>query len=155
MAKDYFAMGYRVGVCGRSKTKFLENIANEKILFYEVDVSDRESISTCIEEFSKHGLDILIANAGVSHSAKSAIPDYKDCDKLVDINIKGFLYSFEIASEIFKKQGSGHLVGISSLAAFNGLPGAPAYSASKAFVLTFCESIQLTLKDLNIDVTCI
>ena len=52
-----------------------------------------------------------------------------------------------------RKKGKGHLVAISSVAGFMGLPGAASYSASKAAVTTFCESLAIDLKHENIAVT--
>jgi short-subunit dehydrogenase len=65
------------------------------------------------------------------------------------------LNTFEIATKIFLKNGSGHLVATASVAGFNGLPGVPAYSGSKAAIIKICESLRLDLKQSNINVTCI
>ena len=55
----------------------------------------------------------------------------------------------------FKKRGSGHFVGISSVAGIRGLPGAGAYSSSKAALTNYLESLRIELSNANIDVTTI
>jgi len=156
MAMDYFAKGYRVGVCSRHRSTFDKNISNEKISFYEADVTDKESINTAIADFSKFGLDIIVASAGRGYKNKSAIPNFDDCRDIINLNLIGTINTFEAAIKYFAKEKiSGQLVGISSLAAFNGLPGAPAYSASKMGLVQYCESLSLSLASLNISVTCI
>lgn len=154
MAKDYLKKGYRVGVCGRNKETFFKNLKNEKISFYQVDVTNLESIKSAIEDFSKYGLDIVIASAGRGYKNKTAIPNFNDCRDIININLIGVINTFEAAINFYtSKKQHGQLVTFSSLAAFNGMPGAPAYSASKAALIKYCESLSIGLN--NIDVTCI
>lgn len=156
LAKDFYKKGYRVGVCGRSKSKFDLSFKDFKINYYQVDTTNKEDLDNAIEDFSKHGLDIVIANAGRGYKSKTSIPKFDDCRDIININIIGVINTFESAIKQFKESNKeGQLVALSSLAAFNGLPGAPAYSASKVAVLKYCESLSLSLKKERISVTCI
>lgn len=68
-------------------------------------------------------------------------------------NVQGVLNTVEPAINVFTKQGSGHIVLMSSVAAFMGLPGSSFYCASKAAVYRLGESLTLDLKKENIHVT--
>jgi short-subunit dehydrogenase len=158
LAKKYLAKGYKVGICGRDEHKFNKAfpIKPLHLHFYPIDVSNRSALQETIKSFSKPiGLNLLIANAGIAYPIKSKVPDFNLTYKMIDVNIKGVLYAFEAALEVMIPQGRGQLVGISSVAGFNGFPGTSGYSASKAAVMKICESFSVDLKSLGIDVTCI
>jgi len=158
LAKRYLSMGWKVGVCGREQAKFSENFGKDyqNLYFYAVDVADRDAIKKAIQEFSKPiGLSLLIASAGISYPQKTKIPDFERTYKMVHVNLLGVMYAFEAAMEIMIPQGSGHLVAISSLAGYNGFPGISGYSATKSALMKFCESLNLDLAHLNINVTCV
>lgn len=155
LAKLYVKEGYRVGVCGRDLTK-LPDPYRSRFECYELSVTDEQALKEAIVDFHhKGGLDIVMANAGISHGSKSKLPDFKVTKQIIDINVYGVLNTFAPAISIFAQQGHGHLVGTASVAGFVGLPGASAYSASKAAVISLCESYALDLKHLGIKVTAI
>jgi len=158
LAKLYLSQGWKVGVCGRDKSKFDENFISgrDNVTFYQVDVSHREELQASIAAFSKSiGLDLLIANAGIGYKFKTKVPDFEYSYKMVHINLLGVMYAFEAALAVMIPRGKGQLVAISSIAGYNGLPGVSAYSATKAAVLKYCESLHLDLRKFNINVTTI
>jgi short-subunit dehydrogenase len=157
VAKLYLEEGHRVGICARNMGKFPSEIKNKyKQLFcYEVDVTNREELYKAIHDFAPVELDIVFANAGRSVGAKSKTPQFSVASEIIDINVKGVLNTFDIALEIMLPRNKGHLVATASVAGFMGLPGAGAYSASKAAVLKLCESYSLDLKKRGIHVTAI
>jgi len=158
MALGYQALGAKVAVCGRSESNFIENFKdkNSDIKFYRVDVSDRSAINGAITDFAgADGIDLVIANAGISMDQKSDIPDFDCAQKLVKINVFGVLNTFEAAIPQMVEKRSGQLVAISSVAGFNGLPHTSVYCASKSFVTTLCESFAIDLKRYGITTTCI
>lgn len=158
LSKLYLNMGWKVGVCGRERRKFEENFPHQHndLHFYQVDVSNREELKAAILDFSKTiGLDLLIANAGIGYRSKTKIPDFDWSYKMVHVNLLGVMYAFEAALDIMIPRGRGHIVAISSVAGYNGLPGVSAYSATKAAVLKYCESLHIDLKKFNINVTAI
>ena len=158
LAKLYLARGWKVGVCGRDPLKFKEGFetTGDGVYFYNVDVTDRGGLRRAVGEFSKStGLDLMIANAGIGYIHKTRIPDFEWSYKIVQVNLLGVMYAFEAALEVMIPQGKGHIVGMSSIAGYNGLPGVSAYSATKSAVLKYCESLHLDLKQFNIDVTTI
>lgn len=157
LAKLYESRGWKVGVCGRDRHKFDENFpASNRIAFYEVDVSNREALKEAIADFSKSiGLDLLIANAGIGYKFKTKVPDFEWSYKMVHVNLLGVMYAFEAALDVMIPRNHGQLVAISSVAGYNGLPGVSAYSATKAAVQKYSESLHLDLKQFNIAVTTI
>ena len=158
LAKIYLKQGWRVGVCAREEEKFRQHFdpARDSIKFYPVDVADREALRKAILDFSRPtGLGILIASAGISYPHKTKVPDFERTYRMVNVNLFGVMYAFEAALEIMIPQGQGQLVAISSLAGFGGFPGISGYSATKAAVTTFCESLNIDLAGLGIHVSCV
>lgn len=158
LAKLYLSKGWKVGVCGRDRQKFEENFTahRDNVSYYPVDVSHREELKAAIADFSKSiGLDLMIANAGIGYKVKTRVPDFEYSYKMVHVNLLGVMYSFEAALDVMIPRGKGQLVAISSIAGYNGLPGVSAYSATKAAVLKYCESLHLDMRQFNIGVTAI
>lgn len=157
LAKLYLEEGHRVGICARNLSKFPVEIRNKykQLSCYEVDVTNREELHKAITNFAPVELDMIIANAGRSVGVKSKTPMFSVANEIIDINVKGVLNTFDIALEIMLPRKKGHLVATASVAGFMGLPGAGAYSASKAAVLKLCESYSLDLKRHGINVSAI
>lgn len=157
LAKLYLEEGHRVGICARNLSKFPVEIRNKykQLSCYEVDVTNREELHKAITHFAPLELDMVVANAGRSVGAKSRTPMFSVANEIIDINVKGVLNTFDIALEIMLPRKKGHLVATASVAGFMGLPGAGAYSASKAAVLKLCESYSLDLKRHGINVSAI
>jgi short-subunit dehydrogenase len=157
LAKLYLEEGHRVGICARNLEKFPTEIKNKYKLLkcYQVDVVNRDELRAAISDFAGNDLDIVFANAGRSVGAKSKTPRFSVANDIIDINVKGLLNTFEIALDIMIPNKKGHLVATASVAGFLGLPGAGAYSASKAAVLKLCESYSIDLKKFGINVTAI
>ena len=152
-AKKYKAEGYRVGICGRNATT-LDPLIDE-FQVYQLDVANFDEVKKAVNDFAKDGLDIMFANAGVGYAHKTQKPDFNQSRKIFDININGVLNMFDVATQIFYKQGHGHLAATASIAGLNGLPGVSAYSGSKAAIIRMCESLKIDLKQFNINVTCV
>ncbi len=157
LAQSYLRQGARVAVCGRNLSKLTANAHDRypHLKSYELSVTNKEAMAKAIEDFAKEGLDVVIANAGISHGSKSKWPDGDVSRSIIETNVLGVLNTFTPALEIFKEKGSGHIVAIASVAGFIGLPGASAYCASKGAVIQMCESYALDLPRWNIDVTTI
>ncbi|MEC7276900.1 MAG: SDR family NAD(P)-dependent oxidoreductase [Bdellovibrionota bacterium] len=158
LANLYLKSGWRVGVCGRDLGKLPGGALDSDpfLLGYTLDVTDQEKVRETINEFAKDGLDVVIANAGISHGSKSSWPEEKVTRQIMEINLMGTLNAFFPALDIFKEKKAGHIVAIASVAGFVGLPGASAYSSSKGALIHLMESYALHLPSVyNIDVTTI
>jgi len=157
LAKAYLDEGYRVAVTGRNLSKLPEGVQDKypNLYPYELDVLDKVGMDKAINEFAREGLDIVVANAGRSVGSKTDIPDFEGGSDVIQINIQGVLNTFGPALKIMIPKKSGQIVGLASLAAFVGLPGASFYCASKAAVLKMMETWSIDLKQFNIASTCI
>lgn len=160
LAALYASCDYIVGICARTADKLPSNFQknNPNIYFYTADVTDKVSLKNAVQQFlqvTEHKLDIMVANAGRSTGSKQQLPDFDVVANIVDTNLHGVLNAFSIATELFLAQKHGHLVAIASVAGMIGLPGAAAYSSSKAAVLALGESLALDLPKYGIDVTTI
>jgi short-subunit dehydrogenase len=99
--------------------------------------------------------DIIIANAGVG-GVNPGFNFNSDIDsKIMGINYYGLVKTISPFLKEFVKRRSGHICGVSSLASMRGLPGASSYSASKAAVNNYLESIRMDLRPHNVFVTTI
>jgi len=141
--------GCNIVISGRDKEK-LELAADEirkqgmQILAIQGDVSHEEDcrllIEKTIEKFG--GIDVLINNAGISMRALFADLNLDVIRKLMDVNFWGTVYCTKYALPYLLKN-KGSLVGVSSIAGFNGLPGRSGYSASKFAMVGFLDSIRI------------
>jgi hypothetical protein len=126
-----------------------------QICLATLDVGDYGAIAgtlkSCAEELG--GLDIIVVNAGVGIPAKVGEGNFEQMRSVIDINLNGGIATAEAAIELFRAQGHGHLVGISSVAKVRGLPGQAAYTASKAGFSGYLESARCELFEEAISVT--
>ena len=127
-------------------------------LSFPCDVVDPDGLQAATDEFRKEfgHIDVMIANAGIGGNDEATRAyDPAAVKKLIDINLLGAVNAIHAVVPHMLERGSGQLVGISSLAGFRGLPKSAAYSASKAAMTAFFESVRLDVKKRGIDVTII
>jgi short-subunit dehydrogenase len=125
---------------------------------YACDVRNLADMKSAAAEFiARHGVpDVVIANAGVSHGTLNEHEDdVRVFHEIMDINVNGVVNTFHPFIEPMKARGAGTLVGIASVAGFRGIPGASAYSASKAAVINHCEALRVELRRHGVRVTTI
>ena len=141
LARQAVAGGYLVGGTGR-RVERLESLKNEledSFFYREMDVVQKMKASSqllsLIDEMG--GMDIIVLNAGISNYQASSIISMEH--KIVDVNVSGFIQLFGEAYQYFRRQGHGHIVGVSSIAALFGSADATPYSASKAFISTYMQ----------------
>jgi len=132
--------------------------AGGKASFFACDVVDSEAAHEAAERFrAEFGyIDIMIANAGISGKSQETRDLVPAAVKQVfDTNLMGAVNAVHAVLPQMIERGSGHLVAVSSLAGFRGLPKSAAYSSSKAAMTTFFESVRLDVADKGVDVTII
>ena len=125
---------------------------------FATDVREAASLTVAAEEFRQEfqHIDVLIANAGVSGKSRETRDLLPEAVKeVVDINLMGAVNAVHAVLPHMLERGSGQLVAVSSLAGFRGLPRSAAYSASKAAMTAFFESVRLDVAHRGIDVTII
>jgi len=125
---------------------------------FPADVVDSEAVHSAADRLRDEfgHIDILIANAGIGGNDEPT-RNYEPAavKQILDVNLLGAVNAIHAVVGPMLERGSGQLVGISSLAGFRGLPKSAAYSASKAGMTAFFESVRLDVQDRGIDVTII
>jgi short-subunit dehydrogenase len=99
------------------------------------------------------GFDLVIANAGISHHTWSGALEWHDVAPVIATNVAGAVATLTAVLPRMVERDRGHLVGVSSLAQYRGLPASAAYSASKAFLSTFLEALRIDLHSTGVSVT--
>ena len=150
LARYYLNRGSIVAGFAR-REPLLRELASEfpgRVYYYVVDVCDADAVKNAAEEFiARAGVpDVVIANAGVSVGTLTEYAeDMEAFQQVMDVNVLGMVKTFQPFITAMRLAGRGKLVGIASVAGFRGLPGASAYSASKAAVISYLESLRVEL----------
>lgn len=151
LARHYAARGASLGLVGRRADALRELAAAlpGNHAWYAVDVRDRAALHHAAADFlSRCGgvVDAVIASAGISAGTLTEqADDYEVFQAIVQTNLLATVATFEPFIAGMRQAGAGRLAGISSVAGVRGLPGAGAYSASKAAVTVYCESLRTEL----------
>jgi len=158
LAKHYASLGSTLGLIARNKPS-LESLVNElpdtASIFYDIDVRDAESMQSAASDFiQRYGCpDIVIANAGISQGTLTEYAeDSKVFESILATNVTGIVNTFQPFITVMRTQGKGNLVGISSVASYRGLPGASAYSSSKAAANSYLESLRVEMYGSGVSV---
>ena len=147
IAYEYAKQGATIGLVARRK-ELLEKVSAKceelggKPIIYEVDVSNQSTTKNAIDDFiaKSGGIDIVIANAGISGKVDLDKGDSTEINRMLSTNILGVTNTVIPTLPTMIKQNSGRVVVISSIAGFRGLPGRSGYSASKAAVRFMANS---------------
>ena len=144
-----------MGVCGRNLAKLPDLSPWPSLTPYQVDVTDLASLRQAVQDFAPDGLDIMVANAGISMGNKHPLPNFAGIRRILATNVEGTINALEVALEQMLPRQAGQIVLTASVAGMVGLPSAAAYSASKAYLIKLGEALNLDLKDQGIWVTTI
>jgi NAD(P)-dependent dehydrogenase (short-subunit alcohol dehydrogenase family) len=121
------------------------------------DVTDRTAFHQAVKQVSNQlgPIDLLIANAGIGMENSALAFRAEDFSAQIRVNLVGVANSVEAVLPAMLERRQGHLVAISSLASFRGLPKLLGYCASKAGVNALMDGLRFELKPMGIDVTTI
>jgi len=157
LAQHYLQQGAVVGAIAR-RADLLQALSEQfpdQVHVYALDVRDALALQLAAQNFiARAGVpDIVIANAGVSVGTLTEFAEDVDAfQQVMDINMLGMVKTFQPFVAPMRAAGSGTLVGIASVAGLRGLPGAGAYSASKAAAISFLESLRVELRGSGVKV---
>jgi short-subunit dehydrogenase len=162
LARELAAQHCRVGLVARRQDR-LDALAAEiragggTAECAAADVADRSCTVAAIHALRDQlgPIDLLVANAGVGAPTLLEPLNIEQVEHMFRINVLGMVYSFEAVLPAMLQRGWGHLAGVSSLAAYKGLPGESAYCASKAAVNSYLEGLRIQLRDRGVTVTTI
>jgi len=122
---------------------------------YPLDVADPHVTTRTLERADDEmgGIDLVVANAGVGNHRWSGKLTYEDCAPILAVNIHGAVATLTALLPRMVERKRGHLVGVSSLAQYRGMPYSAAYSASKAFLSHFLEAMRVDLRATPVAIT--
>jgi len=155
LAKILSENGYIVGIMAR-RVQLLEELRKdvEGILFVQkIDVANVEVAMETLNEFLKEmgGVDLIVISAGTGDINDSL--SWHIENETIKTNVNGFAALINVIMHHFTEKGSGHLVGISSVAALRGGRESPAYNASKAFESNYLEGLRQKVKKSGLPIT--
>jgi NADP-dependent 3-hydroxy acid dehydrogenase YdfG len=97
-------------------------------------------VERAVEAFGR--LDVMICNAGIGYYGPIDQTPPEVLRRVVDVNVLGTLYAAQAALDVFRRQGHGHIIAISSIAGRRGIGGSSLYSATKAAQIGFIEGLR-------------
>ena len=151
MSRQFADLGYDLALCAR-RTDRLEALRTEittrhpatQVALKALDVNDDEAVFRVFHEFADElgRIDRVIINAGLGKGAPLGTGHYQANKQTAMTNFVAALAQTEAAMEIFRAQGRGHLVMISSMSALRGMRKTiTTYAATKAGVAALAEGL--------------
>ena len=152
--------GSRIGLLDREQSK-LDTFADElrqagvPCAAVVVDVSQREQVQAAVRKIvgALGPVDIVIPCAGICRASTVDNLKVAELEEIVRTNFLGMVYMIEAVLPSMLERKRGQIVGISSMASVRGIPFEPAYSASKAAVTVYLESLRSELRPRGITIT--
>ena len=154
--RDLVLVARRLDRLTELREELLARHAGSRVVVGELDVDDPDAVAEVVPRLAGElgGVDRFIANAGIGESASVGTGHAAHNRAVLATNVLGTHATCEAAMELFRAQGAGHLVVISSVASVRGMKGSrSAYGASKAALNSLAESIRADVLGSPIAVT--
>ena len=154
LSRIFSKNGYAVGIVGRRSELFpeLKEEIPTGVYFKRIDVARTAEAMDLLSELigEMGGVDVVVISSGIGFIN----PDlgWEQEEETIDVNVSGFAAMANVAFKHFCSHGSGHIVGISSIAAIRGSGDSPAYNASKAFVSNYLEGLRQKASKLKMPI---
>lgn len=161
LAHQYAAAGVTLILTARDEARLTEvksrcEAKGAKVITASIDVREKEKLAAFITQMDDATpIDLVIANAGISTGTFSGSETLAAAEAVFQVNMNGVIHTIHPLIERMIKRGSGQIAIMSSLAGICALPGAAAYSASKAAVRYYGEALHAKLKPHGVHVTVI
>lgn len=161
LALRYARDGWRVCIAdlnderGESTRAELAAAGAAEALYRHADVTCEADLQAIADELARvwAGLDVLINNAGVAQAGAIEDVSLADWEWIVNINLFGVVRGCKVFTAIFKRQGSGHIVNIASMAGLLDVPRMASYNVSKAAVVALSTTLEQELMSDGIGVS--
>ena len=161
LARAYARRGVFLALGGRDTAR-LERVAGicraagAETEVAACDVTDAPSLASWILDVDgRRAIDLAIANAGISAGTAGGTEPAEQALRIMAVNVAGVVNTIGPLVGPMSARGRGQIALMSSLASFRGLPGAPAYCASKAWVRVWGEALRADLAPRGIEVSVI
>ena len=149
--------GYSVCVADINQERGDETVEVLKTLgadayYINCDVTNDQDVEAMIASAGQRWgkIDILVNNAGVATGGRIETSSMEDWQWILDINVLGVVRGCKTITPLFKKQRSGHIVNIASLAGLVNAPMMSSYNASKSAVVGLSETLRIELEPFGI-----
>lgn len=163
LAFEFAARGYKLGLTAR-RMDVLESVRDEirtthplaqSIELLRLDVDATKMVGPALHALfaALGGADIVVVNAGINEPTFVGKGHLTKQTNIIQTNVIGAIATVDAAVEHFLTRGGGQIVGISSLASLQGIPGQGAYCASKAAFSMFLDSARVELRAKSISIT--
>jgi NAD(P)-dependent dehydrogenase (short-subunit alcohol dehydrogenase family) len=146
-----------IDVQGAALEKLAGELAGRPFAWAVADVTDLAGLRRAAADLERQvgPTDLLFANAGIGRETSALDFHAEDVEAIVRVNVIGVANSIDVVLPGMLRRRRGHLVGISSLASYRGLPRMAGYCASKAGVNGLLEGLRVELRPHGIAVTII
>ena len=148
LALNYGGTGASLFLCGRHEER-LDAVAEAcrhrgaTVFSRALDVTDLRACEEWITETDhEHSLDLVIANAGVSAGTGGKGENAEQVRYIFAVNVEGVINTVSPVLHLMRARHRGQIAIVSSITSFRGIPGAPAYSASKAAIRVWGEALR-------------
>jgi short-subunit dehydrogenase len=153
---DLFLTARRLDVLEEVRADITSTAPGRTVEIRQLDVTDHADVARAITEAAERlgRCDIVVANAGLGNSGAVGEGSMERARMIVETNLIGAMATIDAAVTLFRSQdGGGQIVGIGSVAGARGLPGSGSYSASKAGIATYLQSVRAETHGEPITVT--
>jgi short-subunit dehydrogenase len=160
LARHYAPISPALGLAAR-RTAELDALAaslSVKCATYPLDVTDERAVEQAAKDYVQRfgAPELVIANAGVSVGTRGdELADVSKLRRVLDVNVTGLAATLAAFAPAMRAARNGTLCGIASVAGFRGLPGAGAYSSSKAAAISWLEALRVELRGSGVSVVTI
>ena len=157
LVKSLLSAGNKVVATTRNASAFEELLLAypNDLLPLAVDITSDENVKESIQQTITHfgGLDVVVNNAGYSLVGSMEELTDREFRETIDVNLFGTVNVIRATVPYFRKQGSGHIINISSNAGYVGFANAASYNAAKFAVVGISEALADEVKQFGIKVT--
>ena len=160
IARRFLSEGAVVAASDLKKPEWDAGEYEDKLLRYELDVSDEDAVRRIIADVNAKtgGINVLVNNAGAAKPDCPIADETKDSlERLFRINLEGVFFTVrEVAGYLQKNKKAGAIINIASVAGKNGFPKSSLYAATKAAVIGFtrCLAAELGPDDITVNAIC-
>ncbi|AEE54644.1 SDR family NAD(P)-dependent oxidoreductase [Haliscomenobacter hydrossis] len=157
LATQLAAAGFNLILNARNEERLLtveQQLKSHNIDIKSVvaDLSEKDGMEKIIQVAQGLKVGLLINNAGYGTSGLFVDALLDSEINLLRVNCEAVLVLSHFFAQKFKQQGRGGIIFLSSLVAFQGVPYAANYAASKAYIQSFAEALAIELKPFGVDV---
>ncbi len=154
---DLFLTARRLDALEQVRAEIAGSDSKRRVEVRRLDVTDVPDVALAISEAAEAfgRIDIVVANAGLGSSGPVGEGRMARERQVIETNVIGAMATIDAAIAQFRRQGGGQVVGIGSVAGARGLPTSGSYSASKAAIATYLDSVRVETHREPITVTTI